>query len=233
MWPDSVAPEFMNTLEAGHHVLQDEKGQSISEGNFKDGFRTGQWLYHPTAGKSVTVDWTIYTGDGDSTKINYPAEWTVHESAGRPFQATFPLMTNENETGKYFIVQVQNEDSTGLDLNAYQDYYKSQAFKTETVKEYSHFIFETKSGKYFYFLRYIMEREGEEILVLALLGKVPSGICDVTYSSVNTDYEKKHIIFFDMVRSLIIEKERFFSPLDPVRELKRLEYTNDKPTEAS
>jgi len=233
MWPDSVPSEYITTFEASHHVLQDDKGQSISEGNFKNGFKTGEWVYHPTVDKSVTVDWTVYSGDDDSTKINYPTEWTVHEFADRPFQATFPLMPDENERGKYFIVQIQNEDSIGLDLNAYQDYYKSQTFKTEIVKEYSHFVFETKSGKSFYFLRYIMEREGEEILVLALIGKAATGICDITYSSRNSDYEKKHIIFFDMVRSFIVEKERFFSPLDPVRELKRLEYINDKPTKAS
>jgi hypothetical protein len=48
-------------------------------------------------------------------------------------------------------------------------------------------------------------------------------IYDVTYSSLNEEYEEKHIIFFDMIRTMVLQGERFFSPFDPVKRFNSLQ----------
>ena len=227
MWADTIPISVKDVIENGDYQVSDEKGSLICKGKFKGGFKTGEWMYHPTAAQTLTINWTQYFKEGKSIKINYPKDWEIHEDPERPFQASFPLKANENEKGKYFIILAHNRYSIKMDLKEYQGYYKSQTFSTEKVKEYAHFVFETTSGKSFYFMRYIIQRGDEEVLVLTFIGNNGSDIYDLTYSSSNEDYEKKHIIFFDMIRSLVIGEQRFFSPFDPVKEFKRFEYATE------
>lgn len=228
MQPDTIPISFKQTIENGKYTLNDENEQVISEGNFNGGFREGRWIYHPTDTTTIEINWSKYINDTSKVEINYPEDWKILKDPERPFQASFPLKPRENDSGKYFIILSHNKDSINLDLYGYQRYYKSQMFSAEKVKEYAHFVFETASGKKFYFMRYIIQRGNEELSIFTFIGEKGSQIYDITYSSRNEDYDKKHIIFFDMVRSLQLDGEWFFSPYDPVKSYDRLEY-QDQP----
>jgi hypothetical protein len=232
MWPDTISPEFLKALKSGHYALKDTSGELISEGNFQNGFRIGDWTYYPDSGKAITVNWDVYSKPTDNTKINVPSNWTIHEDINRPFQATFLESNGKASEGRYFIIQELNPDSVNMDLNAYAKYYKSTIFETEKVKEYAHFEFELRSGSKVYFLRYVIERGGDELLILVLLGNSGSKFCDSTYSSSNKDIERKHIIFFDMMRSFQLRGSAFFSPFDPVKRFRRTEFSSGTQTPA-
>lgn len=232
MQSDTISTSFKQAIENGKYVLDDEHGRVISEGRFNAGFKEGQWIYHPTDTTIIKIDWLKYTNDSTGVEINYPKDWKTLHDPGRPFQASFPLKEGENDKGKYFIILSYNKDSVDLDLYGYQQYYKSQMFSMEKVKEYAHFVFETTSGKKFYFMRYVVQREREEVLIFTFIGGKDSEIYDITYSSLNEDYENKHIIFFDMIRSIRLRGEWFFSPYDPVKHYERFEYQDQPKTTA-
>jgi len=226
MWPDTISQEFLDGLTRSHYSLQDDMGKLVTEGDFLNGYKVGDWSYYPDTVSTIQVNWSLYSKPNDSTKINYPTSWTTSEDATRPFQASFPVKQGENSIGKHFIIQAHNRDSIDMDLAVYQEYYKSTMFESETVNEYAHFVLELHSGSVLYFLRYVIKRNGEDLLILVLLGNSGSEICDATYSSASEDQEEKHIIFFDMMRSFELHGKPFFSPLDPVKTFKRTEYSN-------
>jgi len=228
MQADTIPVTSIEAIENGKYTLGDEHGQIISEGKFNAGFREGQWIYHPTDTTTIKIDWTRYDNDSSKVEINYPNGWEILEDPKRPFQASFPLKGSESDKGKYFIILSHNKDTIDLDLYGYQAYYKSQMFSTEKIKEYAHFAFETSQGKKFYFMRYIVQRGEEELSIYSFIGEKGTDIYDITYSSRDDNSEKKHIIFFDMIRSLRLNLEQFFSPYDPVKRYERFEY-QDRP----
>jgi len=229
MQPDTIPISFKEAIENGKYTLNDDHGQVISEGRFNAGFRKGRWIYHPADTATIEIDWTKYVNDSSRVEINYPRNWEILEDSDRPFQASFPLKQGEDKMGKYFIILSHNKDSINLDLYGYQRYYKSQMFSTEKIKEYAHFLFETMSGRKFYFMRYIVQRGEEELSIFTFIGDNGADIFDITYSSANEEQERKHIIFFDMIRSLRLKGEWFFSPYDPIKHYDRFEY-QDQPT---
>jgi hypothetical protein len=230
MQPDTISVSSKQAIENGKYTLNDEYGKIISEGKFNDGFREGEWVYHPTDTTTIAIDWSKYVNDSSKIEINYPKNWEVIEDPDRPFQASWPLKADENSKGKYFIILYHNKDSIHLDLYGYQRYYKSQVFETEKVKEYAHFLFETVSGRKFYFMRYIVQRQEEELSIFTFVGDNGSEIYDITYSSLNERNEEKHIIFFDIIRSFRLNGKWFFSPYDPIKDYKRFEYQDQPKT---
>jgi hypothetical protein len=229
MQADTIPITFKDALENGKFTLDDDQGRAISEGRLNKGFKEGRWIYHPTDTTTVKIDWAKYSNDRAGVEINYPETWTVLEDPERPFQASFPLKQRENRKGKYFIILRHDKDSINLDLYGYQRYYKSRTFSTEKVKEYAHFLLETTSGRQFYFMRYIIERDKETLSICTFIGEAGGNIFDITYSSANEEQDRKHIIFFDMIRSLRLKGDWFFSPYDPVKHYDRFEY-RDQPT---
>jgi hypothetical protein len=231
MQPDTLPISFKNAIENGKYKLNDVNGQVICEGKFSGGFKVREWTYHPTDASTVAIDWSKYTNDSSKVEINYPSDWKTLEDPERPFQAVFPLKSGENDKGKYFIILSHNKDSIDLDLFGYQRYYKSEMFSTEKVKEYAHFVFETASGKTFYMMKYTAQRGNDEFMIFTFIGNAGPLIYDITYSSLHEDDDRKHIIFFDMIRSFTLDGQKFFSPYDPVKDFKRLEYQDrPKPT---
>lgn len=222
MWTDTIPLDMKDLMEGGDYEVNDKESGVIAKGKFSNGFRIGQWTYHPSDNQTVRIDWSKYSNDTSRTIVNYPREWTVHEIATRPFQATFPTHSKIKKD-KFFIVFPQPKDSIGMDLKRYWRHYNVVAFEDEEVKEYALFEFETSSGKSYYFSRYILKRNNEEMLILNFLGEKGATIYDVTYSTLNEDYEEKHIIFFDMVRTMVLQGERFFSPFDPVKRFRSLQ----------
>lgn len=229
---DTIPISFRNVLENGKFKLNDDHGNMISEGVFKEALRDGKWIYHPTDTTTIFIDWATYLNDKSKIEINYPENWKIIESAGRPFQAIFPSKGAVEEKGKYFIILSHDKDSIDMDLDGYQRHYKSQMFSTENVLEYVHFMFETASGKKFYFLRYIIKRQDEVFSIFTFIGNKGSKIFDLTYSTTNANDEERHITFFDMVTSLQLNGEWFFSPYDPVVNYARFEY-QDQPKKTS
>jgi len=227
MQTDTVLVSSKHSIENGKYTLSDDHDRVISEGVFNEGFRDGRWIYNPSDTTAIEILWLKYTNDSSKVAINYPNRWRILEDPQRPFQASFPLSNDEAKAGKYFIILSYNKDSINLDLDGYQRYYKSQMFSTEKVKEYAHFVFETASRKRFYFMRYIVKRDDEELSIFSFIGDKGSQIYDITYSSSSKDEVRKHIIFFDMIRSLQLEGKWFFSPYDPVKQFDRLEYKDN------
>jgi hypothetical protein len=223
MWPQTLTENWKDVIENGAFTVDDESGNIIAEGKFMKGLRVGQWTYHPSDTQVIKIDWNKYEKQGGSVLINYPKDWETIEADERPFQASFPLKEGENEKGKYFIILSHNKDSIEMNLERYFSYYQSRMFDTEKITEYAFFEFKTAANKSFYFSRYVIERNGEEILAFSFLGENGPTIYDITYSSLNEDIAKKHIIFFDMIRSLVLEGKRFFSPFDPVKNFRQIE----------
>lgn len=230
MQPDTIPVSFKQAIENGKYILNDEHGSIISEGKFNAGFREGEWIYHPTDTTTIVIDWAKYVNDSSRVEINYPENWKVLKDPERPFQASWPLRADENDKWKYFIILSHKKDSIDFDLYGYQQYYKSQMFATEKVKEYAHFLFETASGRRFYFMRYIIQRQEEELAIFTFIGDSSSEIYDITYSSLHERNEEKHIIFFDMIRSFRLNGGWFFSPYDPVKHYDRFEYQDQPKT---
>lgn len=222
MWRDTIPAKWKEIIENGEFTTDDERGNIIAQGNFKNGLRVGIWTYHPSDTQTIEIEWAKYSNNDQTVIINYPKTWDIHEVDKRPFQATFPT-TSEIKKDKFFIIMPQNKDSIGMDLEGYWRHYNTIAFEDEKTKEYALFKFETASDKSFYFSRYVLERNNEEILIFSFLGEIGSTIYDITYSSLSEENERKHIIFFDMLRSLTLEEQRFFSPYDPVKNFRQLE----------
>jgi len=226
MWTATVDELAGKEIENGDFVVDTPEKDIVSKGKFNKGLRYDEWVYHPYDTQTVKVVWTKYVSENDDGEINYPVGWEIHESKSRPFQASFPV-ESEILDDKYFIILQQFKDSIKMDLNSYWNLYNTKAFNAQQVEEYALFKLETVNAKVFYFSRYIIKRGEEKILMLNFLGERESKIYDITYSSLTTEYEKKHIIFFD-IRSLILEKKRFFSPYDPIKKFQQIEKPKDK-----
>jgi hypothetical protein len=232
MWPDTISSAARNGLENGNVTIQDQDERVWATGEVENGLKTGTWTYHPSDGESLELDWSSYSDLTSGISINYPDGWEIHKSAKRPFQATFPD-TSKYKKDKFFIIIPQHKDSIDMDLDSYWKYYTSVAFESEKVKEYSLFRFKTTGGKTFYLSRYILNRNEKEILVFSFLGEMGTIIYDATYSSAYENYTEKHIIFLDMIRSLILTGKRFFSPYDPVLKVENLERPPARPMHKS
>jgi hypothetical protein len=223
MQSDTIPASFREAIENGQHTLKDVDGKIISAGEFSSGFRVGPWMYHPTDSTAVEINWSLYANDTSGVKINFPTAWLPIEHSDRPFQASYPLRREEKSGGKYFIILSYDKDSVGADLHEYQRFYNSEMFAKDSVKEYAKFILETLSGRVFYFLRYQVRREEEEILILCLLGEYEDTIYDITYSSLVENSEEKHLVFFEMSRSFQLHGRWYFSPYDPIKRFERLD----------
>lgn len=221
---------FTNTSK----VLNDENGNIIIEGRYLNGFKKGEWVYHPSDTQTIKVNWSKFNKDDYSVELNYPTRWEVFDVNERPFQATFPTKSS-NPDDKYFIIFSKVKDSIDMTFYQYWEHYNSVAFSGEKVKEYALFKFKTKSGNEYFFSRYIFIRGEEEILVLSFLGESGDTIYDITYSSLNEEYNRKHVIFFGIIRSLMLppNRSRFFSPWDTTLELKEIDYPGRAPAISS
>jgi len=225
IWTNPITENLKQNYENGSWTINDEKGNILAEGHFQSGFKKGKWTYFPLDTLSIDINWKKY--DSNAVEINFPSSWRIIESyeQERPFQAEVPTISKK-VNDKCFLIITYSKDSILLDLEKYWEEYKNTTFDTEVVKEFALFSLLSSDNNLFYFSRYIIHRGEEEMLILSFIGETEKNIYDITLSSLNTEYEKKHIIFFDMLRSLKINEKRFFSPFDPIIKMKNLNSTS-------
>lgn len=218
LWNIPFPDNWKNNIENGDWFIKTPKNDTIVQGKFVDGLRHGTWEYHASDTQKIEINWDDY--ENKVLKMNYPSDWKVYEANGRPFQAGLP--SPENSDDKYFIILSYDRDTVNMNLNEYWQLYNTKTFEKDSVKSYIQYKFE-QDKNIFYYSEYTIVRKGEESLVFNFLGELNSKIYDITFSSLNIQDTKKRIIFFEMVRSLVIERHRFFSPylkVDKIEELR-------------
>jgi hypothetical protein len=220
MWTDTIDESASSDYQNGKFNVGDSSGRVIASGQFVNGFRSGSWTYEPETGRKILVDWVIHNTPEKKIAVNVPEDWTVLQQKERPLIAVFPTDTAENRKGYYFVVQSFVKDSVKMNVDEYFEYYRTEMF-SDSIQAYAFYKFETHSGRSYYFARFIAHRD-KDVLILVFLGMHNEKLIDVTYVSSIRDSDRKHIVFFDMIRSLVLDDRRFFSPFDPVRSYRQI-----------
>lgn len=226
-WTEQVSDKMTNGLEEGYWIIRDD-ARVISEGKYTGGFKDGVWKYYPNASDTLYVNWDKFEDSETQVSVSYPSDWMVSSIEDRVFQATFPKDEFDNEAGKHFVALRYSKSEIGMNLKGYWNLFNSEVFKNR-VSEFALFSFEMDSGEKNYFSRYIMDDgNGSSKLVLNFLTQKGNYIYDVTYSSSYRDYAKKHIIFFDVLRSMKDGEALLFSPLHETSSVSRLKYPDQE-----
>ena len=207
---DSVLEKHKFAVEGGDFLRTTYEGDTLMIGKYQHGFKIGIWEYHPTDTQTLYIDWDKYRTDDFSFEINYPKEWELIPSKTRPFQATFPTKS-EMKDDKYFVILSHKKAEIDMSLKDYWNHSNHQIHTGDSVSSHLLIKFSREDGDY-YFSTYTIVRNGEEMFIFSFLGETDSMIYDVSYVSLKEDITKKYTIFLDMIRSLRLENERFFTP---------------------
>lgn len=221
-WRDQIYDEYKYTLEDSDFLINTPEGDTLMIGKYQRGFKRGKWEYHTSDTQTVYVNWDKYTSGNDSLEISYPEEWQLKESKVRPFQATFKTTSNTKDD-KYFIVLPHAKSDLGMSLKEYWNLFNKVTHSSDSVRSYLLRRFSREDGDY-YFSTYTIVRNNEELFLFNFLGETDSTIYDITYSSLKEDVNRKYTIFLDMIRSLRIEKKRFFTPFGQSTRIIDLKY---------
>ncbi|HEY5747783.1 MAG TPA: hypothetical protein VIU12_17035 [Chryseolinea sp.] len=221
----TTIPIDQSDTENGRISIRSKSGNLVEVGRFDEGFKVGKWRYYPVGSRKEEFDWAVYRDTVKHIAINYPSDWEVKtgDNAKQLFYATFEPRSPFTHD-KLFGVLAQNKDA-GVTLEDYWLYYCSVAFK-EDVQEYASYKIKTESGKEFYLVRFIIKRNGEEVLQFGFVGEMDGKFYEILYSSLNEEYKRKHILFFDAIRSMTVGDARFFSPLEPIKFITPLKRPN-------
>lgn len=206
--------EYNNSLESGKFLFYDDD-RLISTGNFVNGQKKGEWSYHLKGDSTITIDWDIFKNKEYKFSISFPKEWYLFYEE-RPFQAVFDSTidstTIERSTNKCFIVykrKLQNFKN----LQKYNEMYNANTLNTFNDVFKDRFRIVSPSNTYF-FSTYTYEWNSHNYITFNFICEHDNCIYDFTYSSLNRQFNKKFLIFFDMIRSCFIDQTRIFPPFN-------------------
>jgi len=202
-----------NQKEVGEWSIATPNGKLLANGLFDEGVKVGKWLYHLND-KDLYIDWKKYSNDKGVT-ANLPSNWTVLESDDDLLQATFKTFS-KNKGNKYFIFGSYDATRLGLTMDEYNSASKENMHKKLIVKQQDDLILYNGNNKY-YFTRYILTNNGENLVVFNLIGMVGENIIDIGFSSLDENRDYKHLLFFEIMSGLYYYECRLVDPFYKIK----------------
>ncbi len=208
-----IQGEIENGLEDEEWSIATEEGKLVAIGIYRSGSKDGVWEYN-VKDSTFKFHWQIYSNKDKGIRLNIPYDWKVIDHEAELFQATFNTRS-KNKLNKYLLIgEYCNED---INLT-YQDYItQSRKATLERSLILDEQIFKLSNGtKHSHFVRYILERDNEEILVFNLITVINNKIVDIGYSSLNENKDLKNFIFFEILLGCYIDNNRILNPFEPI-----------------
>jgi hypothetical protein len=222
---DRIENEYKDKMEKGEFLIDSQEGDTLKSGLFRNGFKVGEWKYCSSKTKTISVNWLKYSSKDNLVETNYPQEWDIIESNSTLFQAAIPSNSLIKDD-KYFVILEHNKQDLEIDLQDYWNLLNKETHSSDSVESHMFRKFSREDGV-FYLSTYTIKRNSERLFLISFLGESEQSIYDITYSTLKEDKDKNYVILLDLIQSLRVEGQRFFTPFGQSTKITNLEWPMD------